>query len=602
MRRESIWLLLCLLVCGTALAQFPPRGQPEPTFNAGRPRIIAAGTGAEDQGFTVVRLSSTRYAIADVRASQHNDALLVVDTTPEAATVFDVVFTSADEVEQLTSIAAVGSRVLLGGSVAVDATKAAATLQMRDIGQNARPAFVDQGSLIVQPGNATQPALYTNALAAEASGSGQTRIWQAITSYTPDLACSGATLHRLDHAGGAFNERFSLDLAASLARFCVDMTIALRESRPAGDPVRSLIIAGTCADSLVGTHYTCLTRVLDDGASLQVDTAYGTRGVAAYGPFPGVDLAASDMTLDAAGNVVGAILRTDTLGNVTPIVVRFRPDGTLDPSFANGGTYGVNTGTTVTATASGIAIAANGVLQIAGASDGPTGVRPYVTYYDPVTRTSQFARTEFTASEPDYLFAGYVGVISLPAGGALAVGSAYTGFDTGHTLVTRLAGDRQTVDILEYHHASNDHYFVTAIVDEMRTLDDGTFVGWQRTGEGFAALPVGAAGALDVCRFFSATFAPKSSHFYTPIPSECLSLKGGQVWGYEDLVFALQLPDGAGKCPVGTAALFRLYNNGQGAAPNHRYTVSEVQRAAQAAQGWIGEGTGTPPVFACVPA
>jgi hypothetical protein len=167
--------------------------------------------------------------------------------------------------------------------------------------------------------------------------------------------------------------------------------------------------------------------------------------------------------------------------------------------------------------------------------------------------------------------------------------------------VARLAGDRQTVDMLEYHHAAFDHYFVTGIVDEMRKLDDGTFVGWQRTGESFAALPVGAAGALDVCRFFSATFAPKSSHFYTPIPSECQSLQAGQVWGYEGLVFALLLPDGSSKCAKGTTALFRLYNNGQGGAPNHRYTVSETQRAAQVAAGWVGEGSGTPPVFACVP-
>jgi hypothetical protein len=602
MRRESIWIWVCLLVSGTALAQSPTRGQPDPAFNAGRPRIVAATGAGLDQGFSIVRLSSTRYAVADVRASQHNDAIVVVDTTPESATVFDVAFTPLDEVEQLTAIAAVGSRVVLGGSVALDGTRNAATLQMRDIGTSAIPTYVDQGSLIVQPGNAAQPALYTNAVAAEAVANGSTRIWQAITSYTPDFTCSGATLHRLDHAAGAFTERASLDLSSSLARFCIDMTIVLREPRPATDPVRSMIIAGTCADSLIGTHYTCLTRVLDDGASLRVDATYGNNGLATYGPFPGVDVAASDMTFDAAGNVVGAILRTDSQGNFTPIVVRFRPNGMLDPSFANGGTYGVNTGPTVTATASGIAIAANGVLQIAGTSDGPTGIRPYVTYYDPVTRASQFARTEFTANEPDYQFAGYIGVIALAAGGALAVGSAHTGFDTGHTMITRLAGDRQTVDILEYHHVVFDHYFVTAIVDEMRKLDDGTFAGWQRTGQSFAALPVGAIGALDVCRFFSVTFAPKSSHFYTPIPSECQSLKGGQVWGYEGLVFALQLPDGAGNCPTGTAALFRLYNNGQGAAPNHRYTVSEEQRAAQAAHGWIGEGTGAPPVFACVPA
>jgi hypothetical protein len=155
--------------------------------------------------------------------------------------------------------------------------------------------------------------------------------------------------------------------------------------------------------------------------------------------------------------------------------------------------------------------------------------------------------------------------------------------------------------VLEFHHAAFDHFFVTAIVDEINKLDNGTFVGWQRTVEAFAVLPTGAAGAADVCRFFSAAFDPKSSHFYTPIASECEGLKAGNVWTYEGLVFALQLPSPLGVCPTGANPLFREYNNGQGAAPNHRYVAKNALRLAQVLLGWVEEGNGTPPVFACVP-
>jgi hypothetical protein len=168
-------------------------------------------------------------------------------------------------------------------------------------------------------------------------------------------------------------------------------------------------------------------------------------------------------------------------------------------------------------------------------------------------------------------------------------------------LVALLAGDRQTVSLIEYFHAGFGHYFLTSIASEINLLDNGTLAGWQRTGQSFAALPTGAAGAADVCRFFSASFAPKSSHFYTPVASECNDLKGGGTWTYEGLVFALQTPSPAGACPAAARPLFRSYNNGMTGAPNHRFVVDDAERLAQDAAGWTAEGSGTPPVFACVP-
>lgn len=601
MRIAFLLALAASLVATDVAAQYPARGQPEPTFNVGRPRVVeATPDGGQDQGYAIVRLSGTRYAVADVRASQNNDAVIVVDTTPENATVFDLAFTADDDLEQLVALAPAGSLVVLGGGVQTPNGNAAA-LQMRDVGIAATPAFVERGTLIVAPGDATRPLLYTSALAAEAPGDGSVRIWQARTAYATGYVCSGATVHRVDWSNGTFSTRDQLDLSASTGRFCLEASLAAAEPHAAGDPVRSVIVGGACADSAGGDHYLCLVRVLDQGGRLSLDPAYGVNGVATYGPYAGIDLVPGNVAIDAAGNAVVAITRTDSVNNATPIVVRLRPSGALDLSFSNGGVYGVSLGTTRLATAGSVAIAADGTLQISGASDGLTGIRPYVTYYDPVSKNGTFVRTEFTTAEPDYFAAGYLAGVPLAAGGTLVVGSAQTDFNAGHTLIARLAGDRQTLDLVEYHHAGFDHYFVTGIVDEMRKLDDGTFAGWARTGESFAALPVGAAASLDVCRFFSATFAPRSSHFYTPIPAECQSLKSGQVWGYEGLVFALQVPDGSGNCPATTAPLYRLYNQGQGGAPNHRYTVRDALRIAQVAQGWVGEGNGTPPVAGCVP-
>lgn len=47
--------------------------------------------------------------------------------------------------------------------------------------------------------------------------------------------------------------------------------------------------------------------------------------------------------------------------------------------------------------------------------------------------------------------------------------------------------------------------------------------------------------------------------------------------------------------------VYRLFNNGQGGAPNHRYTTSLDTRASMISQGWVPEGAGTIGVIACVP-
>ena len=164
-----------------------------------------------------------------------------------------------------------------------------------------------------------------------------------------------------------------------------------------------------------------------------------------------------------------------------------------------------------------------------------------------------------------------------------------------------LPGPTPPSTAIEYRHAAFDHYFVTAEAPEIAALDAGQVQGWARTGEAFAVRPPGTPGFVDVCRFWSGTsFAPKSSHFYTSSGPECAALMDDAVWRFEGQVFAFAASDGSGRCGAGTMPLYRLYNDGAGGAPNHRYTTSQATRSAMLALGWRAEGIGIG-VIGCVP-
>jgi len=154
--------------------------------------------------------------------------------------------------------------------------------------------------------------------------------------------------------------------------------------------------------------------------------------------------------------------------------------------------------------------------------------------------------------------------------------------------------------VVEYYHAGFDHYFVTANPDEIAALDRGAIAGWTRTGFQFRANAAPASGTSPVCRFFSTAFAPKSSHFFTAFKSECAAVRGNPDWLLEsDAAFYIAAPASDGACAAGSTPIFRLYNNGQGGAPNHRYTTDVVTRAAMIQRGWTPEGVGVGSVAMC---
>jgi lysyl endopeptidase len=157
------------------------------------------------------------------------------------------------------------------------------------------------------------------------------------------------------------------------------------------------------------------------------------------------------------------------------------------------------------------------------------------------------------------------------------------------------------VAAVEYYHAGFDHYFITANLDEVAKLDGGIFAGWARTGQSFSVYSDAPAGSSGVCRFFSTAFAPKSSHFYTPDANECATVKRNPSWQFEAVVFNASTPDAVGNCAGGASPVYRMYNNGQGAAPNHRYTTSLTTRSQMLARGWVSEGYGSVGVIMCSP-
>lgn len=158
-----------------------------------------------------------------------------------------------------------------------------------------------------------------------------------------------------------------------------------------------------------------------------------------------------------------------------------------------------------------------------------------------------------------------------------------------------------TTAVVEYFHAGMGHYFITGIAGEISALDGGAG-GWARTGRTFKAYAATGTGLSVVCRFFTVAFAPKSSHFYTPIASECSGLRAdARTWQYEGDAFYVQLADAAGACPTGSSPVYRLYNAGQGGAPNHRYTIDSAVRTTMMASGWVPEGFGAQGVAFCSP-
>jgi hypothetical protein len=150
---------------------------------------------------------------------------------------------------------------------------------------------------------------------------------------------------------------------------------------------------------------------------------------------------------------------------------------------------------------------------------------------------------------------------------------------------------------VEFFNALLGQYFYTDDPAELASLDAGSSgSGWVRTGESFDVIysygeqtPV-EGKVQRVYRFWNALPFAKSAHFFTVSQQECAVLRDSLEpgWQFEGSIFWAGVAQG-GTCTTGTA-LYRVYNNGMGGAPAHRFTTRPDIVATMTAQGWVSEG------------
>ncbi|HSS71386.1 MAG TPA: hypothetical protein VLQ46_12160 [Casimicrobiaceae bacterium] len=370
-----------------------------------------------------------------------------------------------------------------------------------------------------------------------------------------------------------------------------------------------------------------IARFQGDG---ELDSSFGSGGVIRTNS--PVDLAARSIIVQPDGNILvaGSVA---LFGIDRMAIVRLDRGGNRDLSFGANGLATLQVDPATPSTAAALALDSRQRIVVSGASGdlNPTGngfrlgvVARLNPDGSPDIFFSAHGVTTFWDGYSSY---GYA--VAIQSGDRILVGSSSEGLPffqicsilppwtcfyrrTEHPALFRLIGGdgaaASYVSVgraIEYYYAGFGHYFITSIPSEIANLDTVN-IGWVRTGQSFKVWTEDAAGLSPVCRFFSdQSFAPKSSHFYTPYPDECTILKTGTVWEFEGNVFDLQMPQGIPgqrTCPAGTVPIYRLYNNGQGGAPNHRYTDSLAIFNQMLAQGWIFEGDAQTQVFACGPA
>jgi len=151
---------------------------------------------------------------------------------------------------------------------------------------------------------------------------------------------------------------------------------------------------------------------------------------------------------------------------------------------------------------------------------------------------------------------------------------------------------------VEFYNGNLNHFFMTINPAEIAGLDNGTIVGWERTGFRFLAYDAPGPGRNPVCRFYR---KPQfgDSHFFTADPAECqaVAVNFATDWIFENpAIYYVQLPNTAtGACPAGTKPVYRFLNT---AEINHRFTTEQtVAIELSNTPGWTPEGYGPGPLY-----
>lgn len=154
--------------------------------------------------------------------------------------------------------------------------------------------------------------------------------------------------------------------------------------------------------------------------------------------------------------------------------------------------------------------------------------------------------------------------------------------------------------VVEYYHASLDHYFITWLAAEIAVLDAGTVIkGWTRTGKSFNGYVSAQPGSSAICRYYIPP-ALGDSHFFGRGTAECAATGAANPsFVLEDPSFMRMILPTAGVCPANTTPVYRVFSNRPDA--NHRYMTERTVRDGMVAQGWLAEGDGPDLVVMCAP-
>ena len=155
------------------------------------------------------------------------------------------------------------------------------------------------------------------------------------------------------------------------------------------------------------------------------------------------------------------------------------------------------------------------------------------------------------------------------------------------------------VDAIEFYNQSLDHYFVTYVAGEIAKLDNGTFVGWTRTGQSFKVFAAVQGGTNALCRIYIPP-GKGDGHFFGRDNNECDgTMTKNPTFVLESSTFLYLFPPKLGTCAEGTVPVYRVYSNRADA--NHRYTTDRSVRDQMVAKGWLAEGDGADIVVMCAP-
>ncbi len=176
-------------------------------------------------------------------------------------------------------------------------------------------------------------------------------------------------------------------------------------------------------------------------------------------------------------------------------------------------------------------------------------------------------------------------------GGSVQVTLTGTGVTAGTTLA----------DVIEFYHATLDHFFISALAADITALDSGLFKGWQRTGRRFSAFATAQPGSSPVCRFYIPP-AVGDSHFISASPIECADVltRFPSFTLESPAAMYMYLPHPVtGACPPASIPIYRVWNTRIDS--NHRYVADQALRDQMLAKGFVREGYGPDGVAMCSP-